>query len=190
MDKSELAKLEAQFRDAGRRGEAEFKRAMITARRATGTESKRSVAASYNLRQRRIDQGLYVASAADGLGFTVTGNRKPISFASYGARALKRGGISVRITKGKTSRFVNGFAATAPSGAALFWVRTGEAPRRMQAGRYVGRVREPIKPLFGPSIADTLNNDEVRARIDARFFTVYERDMVARLKRLLGEGSK
>lgn len=187
IDTSGLARLERRLRDAGARGEREFAQGMASVRRATGTEAKRAIVVVYNLSQRRVAEDLFIA-AKGALGFAITGRRKPISFGSYGARASGRG-VRVSVTRGKTTVIAPGFAAPAPGGNQLFWKRSGEAPRVMTQGAYRGREREPIQPLFGPSVADHLANDAVRARLERFFVSKLTAEIQRRLARLFRNGS-
>lgn len=191
VDRRQLVALEKRLRALGPKGEKEFGRAMIGTRRATGTEAKRAIAGVYNLKQGRIAEDLVITDSRGrtGPGFIVRGRRKPITFVSYGARALKRGGVRVSIKRGRQSTLPGGFPGRAPAGNTLFWIRTGDPKRRMTRGRHVGQEREPIKPLFGPSIADGLNNRDVRARITAFFRTRHSLELRRRLTRLYRTGA-
>lgn len=191
VDTRQLAALEKRLRALGPKGEKEFGRAMIGTRRAITTEAKRTIAGYYNLKQARIADDLKSGDNKTrfGPGFYLLGRKYPITFVSYGARALKRGGVRVSVKRGKQSTLPGGFPGRAPAGNTLFWIRTGEPKREMRRGHYVGQVREPIKPLFGPSIADGLNNRDVRARIDTAFRVRLSNELRRRLTRLYRTGA-
>lgn len=148
-----------------------------------------------------------------GLGFAIVGRRQPISFGSYGARAGRKG-VRVRIFRGQVEVIRSGFAGRGPAATSnskrdvrrraeyaqqigraydrpvnetnlLFWQRTGDAPRRMEKGRNVGLKKEPIRPLFGPSIADHLANDSVRAQVNRFAVQKFNQTAARRISLLL-----
>ncbi|MFN9736947.1 MAG: hypothetical protein ACK59R_00150 [Pseudomonadota bacterium] len=183
-DRRALRALERQLDRVAKNVGRELERATISVQRATFTESKRAITEVYNLPQNRVAGPLSVNTAANRRGFVVRGNPTPITFVSYRARALTRGGVQVAILKGKAKVIRKGFKAPSPQGTDLFWIRTGEEPRRMTRGRYAGQTREPIRPLTGPSVADHLNNRSVRGRIERFYFTRMNRELLARINRL------
>lgn len=189
-----LARLERRLTLAAGGAGVEVERAVISVSRATYTESKRAVTAVYNLPQKRVAGPLAVRVAGNRRGFVISGNPKPISFVSYGARALARGGVRVRIFRGRAQLVRGAFAADAPRAAdagedtpgnRLFWIRTGQPKRVMTKGRYEGKRREPIRALTGPSVADHLNNPDVRGRIERFFVNRMSTELRRRLSRLL-----
>jgi hypothetical protein len=188
IERGQLANLERRLTLAAGGTGREVERAVISVQRATFTESKRAITAVYNLPQSRVAGPLSVRTAANRRGFVVSGNPRPITFVSYGARALTRGGVSVAIFRGKRRNLPGGFKARSPQGTDLFWIRTGQPKRRMTRGRYAGQVREPIRPLTGPSVADHLNNDDVRGRIVRFFRARMTSELRRRITRLVDRG--
>lgn len=192
VDRRQLAALERRLRAVGAKGEREFQRGMVSTQRFVGTDARRAVVEVYHLTQKRVGQDLFVrGSNGRNTGFTLRGRKKPISFESYGARGLKRGGVRVQVLRGKTRLIAQAFAGNSPSGKRLTWIRTGKPKAKARQGRYAGvdYLREPIRALTGPSVADHLNHRTVRARIDRTFLTRHRTEMLRRLERLFRTGT-
>jgi hypothetical protein len=186
IDARALDRLAARFAAAGAKGPQEIQRAVTSVRRATGTESRRAVSASYNLPQRYIGT-VQTIKPAGPLGFTISGRNKPIPATAYGGRALARGGVAVAFARGRRIVIEDAFKGAAPQGGDKLWRRTGQAKTRPTKGRYAGAkfLREPIDVLTGPSAADHLNNSTVRARLDGFFVRRLNNEVNRRLARLL-----
>lgn len=162
----------------------------------------------------RLGRATGLGLGAGTYGFTLLGRRQPISFGSYGARATGNG-VTVAIRRGRRQLLSGAFVGLGPSATsesrrdvqrraryagqirtaygrnvnnpnALFWVRTGGAKRRMSKGYNEGLLKEPIRPLFGPSIADHLLQQSVRDEIDRNFINRLGNEYTRRLARLTG----
>jgi hypothetical protein len=85
-----------------------------------------------------------------------------ISLISYGGRGSWKK-ATVVVLRGSGRKTVRGgFLTKAPEGGAQIWKRTGAAKRRMQKGRYKGKLREPIAKQWGPSILSQYVRDDVQ----------------------------
>lgn len=162
----------------------EFERAKASIVRAAGTEGRRQISAVYNLTQGRIGQDLRTSATA--AGALVVGQRKPITFTSYGFRETTRKGLRGKILRGgQVETFAGGFIAPGLGGGQIAFYRSG-TPRKMTKGRYIGRTRQPIKALHGPSIADTLRDTRVSEPLKERIYGRAARELRQRLARLGG----
>jgi hypothetical protein len=166
----------------------EFKRARESIRRAAFTESKKQVAQVYNLTQARIAKDLIVRNTDAGV--EVRGNRRTITFISYGWRKSAKG-LRGKILKGSAPHvFTGSFNARGLAGDvegvnSLAFYRHGEK-RLMKKGRYKGKIREPIKSLHGPSVADALKDTRVGIPLKARIMARAGKELRRRLLRLEG----
>lgn len=159
----------------------EFVRARQSIVRAAGTEQRRSATATYNLPQSRIGDDMRVKDTD--VGFVVVGYKRPISFASYKFTRTNKGLAGRIVKKGKRSLFKGGFYARGLGGGNVPFVRTGEK-RRMTAGRYVGQSKQPLKALYGPSVADIFKDTRVAGPMRTRIWERARREMTTRLARL------
>lgn len=191
IDARALTRLQARFDAVGANAQREIGQAMVSVRRATGTESKRAVSAIYSLAQRYVATGLLVKPGGR-LGFTISGRNKPIPAHHYGARALALGGVVVAYNRGRRITIADAFSGEAPQGGAKLWRRTGEAKRRNTKGRYAGSaaLREPIDVLVGPSPADHLLNTTVRSRLDGFFVRRMNAEVQRRITRALARRNR
>lgn len=163
----DLAALTKRLGSLSKMPSRDFGRVMSNVRARTETDAKRAIVAHYGLPQKRVAQDLRTGPVEGSPpSFTMRGKKDVIGLRNFGARVSKTAGISVVVkkTKGRT-RIPGGFAAKGLGGNDHLWVRTGQK-RVMTAGNYVGQYRDVIKPLFGPSVADMLTNEDVRSRIE------------------------
>ena len=137
-----LQALVADLKRAARISPREIARATTDMARAAGTESKRAAGKIYAVKLSRIDQDITVTKGHARV--TVSGDPKPISALSYGARQTKKG-LSIRAIKANKRKILRrGFIAK------------GKPLER------IGKSRLPIKFVSGPSVADMLNNKQVQ----------------------------
>lgn len=141
--------------DAGK----DFGQAVGSMRRAAATEAKRAASAVYNIKQARIAEDVSVTS--DKTGVTITGKKRTISAISYGFKAPRGKPLRGQFIRGKQVLINTGFIAPALSGNLFPFVRTG-GKRVMQKGRYAGKIRQNIRGVYGPTVADMLARDTVQ----------------------------
>lgn len=154
-----LAVLAKRLAEASRDADKDFKQAVGSMRRAANTETKRAASAIYNLPQKRIGEDVVVSS--DSTSVTITGKKRTISAMSYGFTAGRMRPLRGQFIRGKAVSINNGFIAPALSGNLFPFKREGEK-RVMRKGRYAGKMRQNIRGVYGPSVADMLNRDTVQ----------------------------
>lgn len=160
--------LAADLRRAAKNAPREIARATTDMARAAGTESKRAAAKVYAVKAGRIDQDITVTKGRGRV--TVSGDRRPITALSYGARQTKRG-LSFRVLKqGKRALLRRGFIAK-NKGTPL--VR-------------VGKERLPVRLVAGPSVADMLANPKVQEPLIEKVSDRAVKTLSRRLGRLRG----
>lgn len=183
--------LASKVRALSKTPERDFRRVLSSSQRATKTETKRACTRVYGVKPARVMQDIRAPGVKGHPPFfTITGIRQPISLLNYEFRGGRRG-VSVVVLRKKGRRTIDGaFVARAPSGGMLPWKRTGQAKRRMTQGRYAGtaQLREPIKPLFGPSAADMLNNPDVADSIKVFALTKMSSELSRTVARILANG--
>lgn len=158
-----------------------FDQARGSIRRAANTEYKRGVTAIYNLSQARAAQALSVT--ATDAGFLARGNNKTISLVSYGWRQTRKG-LAGRIIKGGRRTVIpRSFINQALGGGLVSFIREGEK-RKMTNGNYFGKLRQPLKALHGPSIADAIKDQRVAVPMRERILGRTRAELNRRLKQL------
>ncbi len=180
-----LRTLQAASKDAPKA----FKLALNASRRIAKKDSATQSAKVYNVAERRIEQDL-TAKAIQGYEFSIIGRKRKRgpSLVSYGATKSARG-LAVTVIKGRGQKVVRAaFIANGAGGTnRLAFIRTG-IRRVMKSGRYKGQIRQPIKALYGPSVADMLTNNEVYNPIHARFIGVVSEDLTKRISKAIKRG--
>lgn len=187
---SGLAILAKRLAEISRDADKDFKQAIGTLRRAATTEAKRAVSAIYSLTQARVDKGLVVRSKPDGV--EITGRKRPVTFVSYGWRQTPVGLRGKIIRKSKVSEFKSGFIANGLRGEEsgnnrVAFFRSG-APRRMKLGRYAGKMRQPLVAIYGPSIADAVNDSRVSVPLTTQLLGRAAQELRRRIKKALTSG--
>lgn len=162
----------------------EFDRAKQSVRRAAGTESKRAVVAIYNLKAGRAGEDIKTQTTPAGVA--VSGGNKPITLLSYGF-TQNSSGLRGRVFKaGSVSSIKSGFINRGLGGGLVPFRREGEK-RRQKAGRYAGKMRQPIRGLYGPSVADAMKNQTVSSDMRERILGRAGAELRRRLLRLGGK---
>lgn len=180
--------LARDFLNAAKNAPVEFARVRESIRRAALTESKRQITAIYNLTQARVADHLSVNSTPTGI--TVKGQKRTITFASYGWKPGRKGLRGKILRKSPTTEFkgsfiAGGLAGDVPGVNRVSFFRSGE-PRKMKAGRYIGKVREPLHGLHGPSIADALKDTRVSVPLRDRILGRASKELTRRLAKIRG----
>lgn len=185
-DQASLQKLARRLAFASKDAPKAIAQALSDVARASKTEAKKA-ADVYNLPSGRILQDL--SSKRDDDSVTITGargQRGPLLL-TYGAKE-SGSGLAVTVIKANGKKTIkSGFIANGLTGGPVSFVREG-AKRKMTAGRYVGKNRQPLRALRGPSVANMLENEKVFQVIGERFsvraVTIFSR----RLQRALASG--
>ena len=161
----------------------EFARARVDLRRAANTESSRQITAIYNLSQQRVKQDLTVRETEAGV--IVSGPKRTISLLSYRFRPSTKGLRGKVLKAGKAVVIPGTFTGTGIGGGTVPFYRHGE-PRKMTKGRYVGKVRQPLSALHGPSVADQLKDSRVNVPLRDRILARTGEQLRKRLSRIRG----
>lgn len=132
-------------------------RAVQTLKRKSKTEARRDIQAEYNLKARRINDGLYVRDTTDGVA--VVGRSRGINAIAFGAkwssshRGKSKRGAYFAIKRGQTKEPQDGaFIARGRSGNELVFERKGQS-------------RLPLHSVYGPSVAQMLKHGRRPDRI-------------------------
>lgn len=178
----------ARLRRIGVDGDQALRRATGTLLRRLPVEARRDIQQQYNLSTRRINFDLRARRAGES-AIDLVGRRRKIGLIQYGARWDRRSsGATVAIERGAgRSAWDSGgaYIAVGVSGNKHVFGRFG-AKRRMQRGRYEGRMRQPISVQHFGSIADFLIDE---ARI-SRFGAVAQAVLAAEIERLLASARR
>lgn len=154
---------------AARNAPREIERAVVTMTRAAGTEAKRAAAAVYAVKSARIAQDIKVTRGNGRV--TISGDPRPITALSYGAKATRKG-LSFRVLKkGKRVVLRRGFLSK----------RRGLPLLRLSAKRL------PVRFVKGPSVADMLANPAVGEPMVAAVTDRAIKDLTKRLGRIRGQ---
>jgi len=177
----EIEDLGRAFARAAQTTPIEFVRARKSIARAAGTEARRAAAAEYNVSQRRIGQDMTVSETA--LGVLVTGQKRTITFVSYGFKPTRKGLAGKIRKKGKRSVWNGSFIAIGLNGNRVSFWRHG-APRVMTAGRYEGQRKQPLQALHGPSVSDMMRDTRVAKPMRERIWERARKELSTRLTRI------
>ena len=169
VDARELQALARRLAAAARNPQQEFRRVVASAKRVAKTEVARAAALVYNASTRRIAQGLTTDQSSE-LAFVVTGTRRTLTAASFGGRQTKRGYRYQRLRGGRVNTEPLGFV---PRGRAVPF-------------RRLGRERLPIEVIYGPSVADMMNNPRVVAPASSVIVGRMKQDLERRIAAALG----
>lgn len=164
---SGLKELERSYRDAAKRmGTAEARAVKRTGVTIAATQS-RAIASVINLKISTIKREIVaIRNPTPGeprITFEVRG--RGIALREYGARQTRRG-VSVLVLRGGGRKIVKrAFMSNGYGGNLQVFKRTGEAKRKMKAGRYASArfAREPIEKLYGPDVFSQYIKDEIQA---------------------------
>ena len=189
VESPDLAQMLRTLQAASKDAPKAFKLALNASRRIAKKDSATQSAKVYNVAEKRIEQDL-TAKAIQGYEFSIIGRKRKRgpSLVAYGATKGARG-LAVTVIKGRGQKTIRAaFIANGVGGTnRLAFIRTG-IKRAMKAGRYKGQIRQPIKALYGPSVADMLTNNDVYNPIKARFVTVVSDELTKRISRALRRG--
>jgi hypothetical protein len=142
-------------------------RAVSTLARRLPVDARQDIQNEYSLTATRIRQGL---SVRQGDGFVeLTGAGRGIGLIEFGGNwggAKTQGAIASVFASGGSHSYAGTFIATGLSGNRQIFDRMRASPKqRMQKGRYVGQMRQPLKTLYGPSIAQMLRKGDREQRL-------------------------
>lgn len=128
------------------------KRAIQTLRRRLPVQARRDIQAEYNIGAQRVNRDLSARVTADGI--KLVGHFRGIGLRNFGARQTRRG-VTAEIIRGRRSLHPGAFLARLLSGNVQAVSRVNPK-RKMTAGRYVGKVRQPLAVEYGATVAQML----------------------------------
>lgn len=152
-------------------------RALGTLRRRWPVLARRDIQTEYALGARRITQDLRVRRTNEGL--QLVGAYNGIGLRNFGARKTKAG-VTYSVLRGKRSLRPGTFLATLLGGNKQAVRREGDK-RRMTAGRYIGKRKQPLVVEYGASVAQMLRKGDRPQRMAGAGLRVIEDE----LRRLL-----
>lgn len=142
-------------------------RAVSTLARRLPVDARQDIQTEYTLAATRISAGL---SVRQGDGFVeLTGSKRGVGLIEFGGRwgGRSTGGAVARVfTSAGQHIYAGTFIATGLSGNRQIFDRMRASPKqRMQKGHYIGQMRQPLKTLYGPSIAQMLRKGDREQRL-------------------------
>jgi len=193
VDSPDLAQMLRTLQAASKDAPKAFVLAMKASRSKSKADTAVQCVAIYNLAEKRVTQDLTV-KPIEGYTYSIIGRKRKRgpSLISYGA-TQNATGLAVTVIKSRGAKRIpsgfirRGIGRGEADGNVLAFIRVG-SKRKMKAGRYVGQTRQPIKALYGPSVADMLTNNDVYNPIKARFVTVVSDELAKRISRALRRG--
>lgn len=165
------------------------KRAIQTLRRRLPVQARRDIQAEYNIGAQRVNKDLKAYAKPDGI--KLVGEFRGVGLMQFGARQVRKG-VTASILRGKRSLHPGAFLASLQMGK---WSLIGGnvqavsrygQKRLMTAGRYKGKLRQPLAVEYGATVAQMLAKgrrperlaDHARGVLQAeidRLFAYYER---------------
>jgi hypothetical protein len=165
VDLSGIITEAQRLRDFPDNAKQSVSRAKSTFRRRLPVEARRDIQNEYNLPAARINKGLSVTD--DGVAIVLTGSGRSIGLVEFSGRwggAKTQGATASVFASGGSHNYAGTFIATGLSGNRQIFDRWGPK-QRMQKGRYAGQMRQPLKTLYGPSIAQMLRKGDRETRL-------------------------
>lgn len=166
------------------------RRALGTLRRRLAPEAKRDIQAEYNLKAGRIAEGLAVRDSAEGI--RLIGRSRGINAAQFGVRARGKNRAASFAIKRIDDRTHDGSAFVGvglSNNRLVFWRGSnkfvGRHLHRVKEAHYlpnVGKWREPLTAIYGPSVGQMLKHGRRPERLAEFAVRVLE----AEQRRLLG----
>jgi hypothetical protein len=159
---------EAQRLQAIQKGTAQaIGRATSTLVRRLPVEARRDIQQEYNLPARRINDAL--SASKDDTSVTLTGKARGVGLIEFGGqwRGRKSEGASAKVFTGGAGHVYGGtFIAVGLNGnRQIFDRKRGASKRRMTKGGYIGQLKQPLKSLYGPSVASMLRKGDRESRL-------------------------
>lgn len=163
FDVSGALRVSERLATSASRLEQVRQRAVSSLSRALKPEASRQIRESYNIKASSVSERLAVRKSGDAV--ELVGYYRAAGLLNFGARASKTAGVSVTVLRADgPQRLRHAFKATGLGGNAQIFERRG--PKRvMTKGRYAGERRQPITALYGPSVAQTLRNEQITRRL-------------------------
>lgn len=153
FDLSGIRRIAARVAETQQAADKAINRARSTLRRRIVPEARRDIQAEYNLKAARITAGLTARNTAEGV--ELIGSKRGIGLIEFGGKATKTGATAKVRKDGGASVRPGAFIAPLLGNNPHIVERYGKK-RRMTAGRYAGKMRQPIAIEYGPSIAQML----------------------------------
>lgn len=129
------------------------RRAIATLRRRIPVEARRDIQAEYNIKAERVRRDLVARNTDEGV--RLTGHFRGVGLRNFDGRSTRKG-VSAKVFRGGArSSEAGAFAARLLNGNLQFVQRFGDKVE-MQKGRYIGKRRQRLEVLYGPTVAQML----------------------------------
>lgn len=128
-------------------------------------QARRDIQTEYNLPANRITSALRTVNNANGV--TLIAASRGIGLIAFSGRdgGKRSEGASAKVfTQEASHTYAGTFVAIGLSGNRQIFERHGPA-RRMEEGNYVGRLKQPLRVLYGPSAAGMLRKGDREQRL-------------------------
>lgn len=169
VNATDVQRIAAQLGRVAKDAPRAFARAMVSIGRAAGTETRRAATAVYNVKQADVSERMRVDVSP--IFVLITGRKKPFTLHRYGARQTRKG-IAARVFRGgRRETFRRGFFPPKFGGKVPF--------ERLTEKRF------PIDVLYGPSVADMLNNPKVVTPLQEKLLGRARAELTRRISREL-----
>ena len=139
--------------------------AAATLARRIVPEFVRDALETHNIKAARVRESSGVRR--DGNVVTLTGYHRGTGLLQFGAKASRATGVTVTVTHARGPAVLrHAFIALGLSDNKHVFERDLSRPKRvMQKGNYKGERRQPIKSIYGPSVAQILRNPARQERL-------------------------
>ena len=173
--------------DLGKGGSKSLAKEIIIAINATAATAKKDavkkISKHVSVAQKAINSSLKVDRAKPSEGVIhatvtiVSGSRIPLK--EFSARQTKAG-VSYKM-QGKTAKIKSAFIVPGFAGGNVFKRVSGKV--RMTKGRYVGKMREPITKLWGPSVVYAAFKNKIKPAVMRDMEPVFAKEIDKRIRK-------
>lgn len=134
--------------------------------RTVRTEAARDISKATGLKQSTVKRRVVIRKKANPQdpSAIIQATGRPLNLIEFGARQLKRGGVSAK-PWGRRQKFKGAFIATMPNGSEIV-VKQSRVGKKIQRGPNKGRAA--LEAMFGPGIANEASEpalDRARRRV-------------------------
>lgn len=162
-------------------------RALNRTAKTMRAETARGLAKATGLTVTRVRRRVAVTRRANPQSLTtvIQGTGRPFNLIEFGARPLRRGGVSAK-PWGRRQRFPEAFIRRMPNGVRLVVKQTNVRGKQIQRGRHRGKPA--IEAMYGPGIAREMASEQLaRARqilVGRRLPIEFERELRFRVGKI------
>lgn len=183
FDLSAIGRISGVLRETQQGAQRAVQRAKSTLRDRLPVEARRDIQGEYTLSASRIRAGLQARTTVDGVD--LIGSGRGIGLVNFQGRwgGRKTPGAVAQTFSGEAPYSYDGtFIATGLNANAQIFDRIRGHRRKMTAGNYVGKRRDPLKVLYGPSVASMLRKPGRADRLSEFARTVLGAEIARQVK--------